>query len=119
MNEKYNVVGIIDDSKAKLHCLINGVEVLGNRKAVVARELTKLHEEFIRGNLMELSKLKEIKGEIVLLIEGKKENKEIDYDSLKDEVLKLVDKGLKKKDAINEVADKYKVSKNKLKEIIY
>lgn len=95
------------------------LEVLGNRKAVIARELTKLHEEFIRGNLIELSKLEEIKGEIVLLIEGKKENKEIDYDSLKDEVLKLVDKGLKKKDAINEVADKYKVSKNKLKELIY
>ena len=35
MNEKYNVVGIIDDSKAKLHCLINGVEVLGNRKNIV------------------------------------------------------------------------------------
>lgn len=35
MNEKYNVVGIIDDSKAKLHCIINGVEVLGNRNNIV------------------------------------------------------------------------------------
>ena len=36
MNEKYNVVGIIDDSKVKLHCLINGVEVLGNRNDIIS-----------------------------------------------------------------------------------
>jgi len=35
MNEKYNVVGIIDDSKARLHRIINGVEVLGNRHQIV------------------------------------------------------------------------------------
>ncbi len=36
MNEKYNIVGIIDDSKVKLHCLINGVEVLGNRNDIIS-----------------------------------------------------------------------------------
>lgn len=35
MSEKYNVVGIIDDSKARLHRLINGVEVLGNRHQII------------------------------------------------------------------------------------
>ena len=35
MSEKYEIVGIIDDSKAKLHCLINGIEVLGNRNQIV------------------------------------------------------------------------------------
>ena len=35
MNEKYNVVGIIDDSKARLHRLINGIEVLGNKNQIV------------------------------------------------------------------------------------
>ena len=35
MNEKYEVVGIIDDSKARLHRIINGVEVLGNKKQIV------------------------------------------------------------------------------------
>ena len=34
--EKYNIVGIIDDSKVKLHCLINGVEVLGNRNDIIS-----------------------------------------------------------------------------------
>lgn len=35
MNEKYSIVGIIDDDKSKLHCLINGVEVIGNRNDII------------------------------------------------------------------------------------
>lgn len=47
---------------------------LGPRRAVVARELTKLHEEFGRGTLTELAEqyaLGEVLGEVVLLIEGR------------------------------------------------
>ena len=47
--------------------------------------------EYIRGNLSELVKLEEIKGEIVLLVEGKqKEEIEIDYSLLKNEIDKLI-----------------------------
>ena len=35
MNEKYSIVGIIDDDKTKLNCLINGVEVIGNRNDII------------------------------------------------------------------------------------
>jgi 16S rRNA (cytidine1402-2'-O)-methyltransferase len=50
--------------------LIDCLEVLGNRKAVVVRELTKLHEEVISGNLQELvEKDLQMKGEIVLIID--------------------------------------------------
>jgi len=49
-------------------------EVLGNRRAVVGRELTKLHEEFVRGTLNELveqfSKAGSARGEMVLLVSG-------------------------------------------------
>jgi 16S rRNA (cytidine1402-2'-O)-methyltransferase len=49
-------------------------EALGQeRKAVIARELTKIHEETIRGtlgNLVEMLNNKSIKGEIVLVVEG-------------------------------------------------
>src|SRR4051794_6033585 len=49
-------------------------EVLGNRAAVVARELTKLHEEFLRGTLDELTRVftetAKARGEIVLMISG-------------------------------------------------
>lgn len=50
------------------------LEVLGERKICLARELTKIHEEFWRGTLGELSlrlKEKQMKGEATLMIEGK------------------------------------------------
>lgn len=54
--------------KSLLDCL----EILGNRSAAVARELTKLHEETVRGSLQNLADIfsnKPTKGEIVLVIE--------------------------------------------------
>ena len=48
-------------------------KVIGNRKVVLARELTKIHEEFIRGTLKELiEKIEEPKGEFVIVIEKAK-----------------------------------------------
>ncbi len=50
------------------------LEVMGNRPAVVAREMTKLHEEFIRGSLADLhatlAQRPEVKGECTLLVGG-------------------------------------------------
>jgi 16S rRNA (cytidine1402-2'-O)-methyltransferase len=46
-------------------------DVLGDRRAVVARELTKVHEQVLRGTLNELSDLAEArdwKGEIVVVV---------------------------------------------------
>jgi 16S rRNA (cytidine1402-2'-O)-methyltransferase len=51
--------------------LEDACEVLGNRQCALARELTKLHEEFLRGSLAEVTeklKARDVKGEIVLLI---------------------------------------------------
>jgi len=53
-------------------------EVMGNREAVIAREMTKIYEEFIRGPIEELlEKLREetLKGEATVLIKGSKEKK--------------------------------------------
>jgi 16S rRNA (cytidine1402-2'-O)-methyltransferase len=49
-------------------------DALGERRAVVARELTKLHEEFVRGTLSELAgryASEEPRGEVVVLVEGR------------------------------------------------
>lgn len=91
------------------------LDVFGDRKACLARELTKLHEEYHRGYLSELCNLKDLKGEMVLLVEGyTKKQEELNEDELIDEVKKLVDSGYKTKQAVNEIADKYSYSKNKL-----
>jgi 16S rRNA (cytidine1402-2'-O)-methyltransferase len=55
------------------HCLKDMMNVFGNRQGVVARELTKLHEEFIRGPLQEIGrhfKDQEPLGEFVIVVEG-------------------------------------------------
>ena len=61
-------------SKWKAHAhLRDCLEILGDRRACLCRELTKIHEEFRRGALSELLasvEEKSLKGEIVLLVEG-------------------------------------------------
>ena len=91
------------------------LEVLGDRKAVLARELTKVHETFHRGSLSELSKLKDLKGEMVLIIEGKKQDIiNLRIEDLIDETMTLINKGTRAKEAINSIASKYSFSKNTL-----
>jgi len=49
-------------------------EIWGNRRAVLFRELTKIHEEAIRGSLLEISRMlksRPLRGEMTLVIEGK------------------------------------------------
>ncbi|MCR5483466.1 MAG: 16S rRNA (cytidine(1402)-2'-O)-methyltransferase [Bacilli bacterium] len=78
------------------------LDIFGDRYVVIARELTKQYEEFIRGKISELLELDTIKGEIVLLVEGFKEEKvEIDPFEKIDELIGL---NYKPNEAIKEVA---------------
>lgn len=89
------------------------LDVLGDRKIAIVREISKIYEEVIRDNISNiLKKYDKIKGEIVIIVEG---NKKIEEDiNYCQEVDNLISKGYTKKDAINEVADRYNISKNKL-----
>ena len=52
-------------------------DVLGNRQIVVARELTKQYEEFIRGSVTEVIEVcDDLRGEMVVIVEGSTETKE-------------------------------------------
>ena len=99
--------------------LIAMCAVLGPRRAVIARELTKLHEEFIRGTLPELAILDEntLKGEMVIIVEGKREEKEISDTvialALRDE-LEFERTG---KEAVETVARNLGVKKNRVYQI--
>lgn len=89
-------------------------EVFGNRKACIARELTKIHEEYIRDELKNLLDV-ELKGEIVVLVEGYKEEQiEVKEDVLFNKISKLIKSGIKTKEAVKTVSNKYNVSKNDL-----
>ena len=101
----------------------HALDVLGNRKACIARELTKLHEEYIRGPLQELSELDPatLKGEIVFLIEGNKEEFAIKLND--EEIRNLIDSltatGLSMKDAIRQVSSMTNIHKNYIYKLIH
>lgn len=94
-------------------------EILKDRKIVLARELTKIHEEFIRKSIDELlSEIDTIKGEMILIIEGNKidteECKNFDEISLKDHYKLYEEKGLNKKEIIKQIAKDRNVNKNEI-----
>lgn len=91
-------------------------EVFGSRKAVIARELTKLYETIYDFNLGEEIKI-ELKGEFVLLVEGYKKE-EITNERIKEEVSFLIKQGLTKKDAITSASKRLGVNKNKVYEVV-
>ena len=96
-------------------------EGLGNRDVCLARELTKLNEEYIRGTLDELLTIDEatIKGEIVLIIEGNKSEATIDDEQIKARVTYFVNLGLSQKDAIQVTSEEYRVNKNYVKKLVF
>ena len=87
---------------------------LGDRGAVIARELTKKNEEYIRGNLEELSSLdfSTIIGEIVIIVEGNKTEVNIEEEKLIEHLKILLNKGVSKKDAAEIVSKIDGVNKN-------
>ena len=89
-------------------------EVLGDRKACLARELTKIHEEFRRGHLLEIDTAG-LKGEMVLVIEGAgRETAPIEEKELLKEMDELLEQGYKVKAAAEMLAMKYHLKKNEL-----
>src|SRR5699024_10855528 len=78
---KYQATVILYESPYRVKDTLQQIEkVVGERQIVIARELTKLHEEFIRGTATEiLQDLQgvEVKGECCILIEGEREETRI------------------------------------------
>lgn len=95
------------------------LEILGNRKVVLARELTKIHEEYIRGTLEDvLQKQTEPKGEYVIIVEGNKERQTeeliLNGLSLESHYEYYKNKGLSKKETIKAIASDRKTNKNEI-----
>lgn len=89
-----------------------------DRQIVAARELTKIHEEFIRGTIKEVTEYFDQnapRGEFVILVSPNTESsKQLSWAELVDLVNDLVENGQSKKDAIKQVAKEHHVSKNEL-----
>lgn len=95
--------------------LVLMLDIFGNRNMTLAREITKKHEEINRGTIEEiLEVVDDMKGEMVVVVEGNKEVQEdiVFEQSIEEHVQEYIDKGMSTKDAIKEVAKQRQLSKN-------
>lgn len=97
------------------------LESIGDINCVIAKELTKIHEQFIRGNISEVIdkfNQEEIKGEYIILLDLKN-NSQIDELDINNKTIeeqyKIYEKqGMTKKDIIKQIAKNKKVPKNEI-----
>ena len=92
-------------------------EILGDRRMVLAREVTKIHEEFIRGRISEVIGEvggREIRGEVTLIIEGCSDLHAPSEGALREEITKLLAAGLRVKEVAEVLGEKYGYSKRQI-----
>lgn len=118
--EKSNKTVIIYEAPHKLETTLKDLQKIINeeRKITLAREITKIHEEFIRGNINEIiQKSENLKGEIVLIIEGNKESEEensLNNLTIEEHYKFYENQGFGKKDIIKKVAKDRNMNKNEV-----
>jgi 16S rRNA (cytidine1402-2'-O)-methyltransferase len=107
---------VLFESPVRVATLLRDVLLeLGDRRVALARELTKRHEEVIRGRVAEvLARLgdAEPKGEVVLVIEGRRDEDDRELSDLVEEARGLVAGGMRKREAAATVARRHRASAN-------
>ena len=96
------------------------LSVLGDRRIVLARELTKKFEEYIRGNVSEVVEFADtLKGEMVVIVEGNNQKEEaINEEALVKEIKELLKKGETSKVIVSMMMDKYGLKKNYVYDLV-
>ncbi|MEW6213983.1 MAG: 16S rRNA (cytidine(1402)-2'-O)-methyltransferase [Nitrospirota bacterium] len=100
-----------------LETLTDMEEIFVERRVALAKEITKIHEDVLRGSISEIiSKLEKstIAGEYVIVVEGKTEEKRLTTDDVLLEISSLMKKGLGRKEAVKKIAEAYGLSKKEL-----
>lgn len=112
-----NATLILYESPKRIVGLIEKlIALLGDRQACLAREITKLHEEYLRGNLSkilaELEKKTSVKGECALFIQGCGKKKRIEEKQLREILLsRMAEKPTGTSTLARQVAEEFGVSK--------
>ena len=90
-------------------------EIFGNRNIVVLRELTKVHEEILRGSVEEILpqlSCRELKGEFTIITEGiekKNDEKDVISDEMMDAVKSMLEAGKSVKDIATSISESHKI----------
>jgi 16S rRNA (cytidine1402-2'-O)-methyltransferase len=91
--------------------------ILADREIVVGRELSKIHEEFLRGTIDEvIAQLaeREVKGEITIIVHGAPDAEQISQDALAGEILRLIAEGRGVKQIAEQLGARYRMAKREV-----
>ena len=115
---KENKTIIIYEAPHKLQKTLQDIlENVGDIDCVIAKELTKIHEQFFRGKISEmLPKFEEPKGEYIILLNLNDifEEEDIEEKTIEEQYLYYQEQGLDKKEIIKIIAKNKKVPKNEI-----
>lgn len=115
---KYEKVTLIFyEAPHRLQDTINDMKnILGNSREIsISREITKKYEETVRGTLSDiLGKIKEVKGEFVLVVSGNNENDDIEDISIEEHINMYINNGESIMSAIKMVAKERNMKKNEV-----
>lgn len=98
------------------------LDVFGDRRCTIARELTKVHEEFLRGTVSELLEAApSLKGEMVVVVDGNHDDgkKDIDMSALMQMVNEAMACGMSRSEAVRDTARRTGISKNRIYELVH
>lgn len=120
--KKYTQTIILYEAPHKLlNTLKIMLEEIGNRNICLAREITKIHEEYIRGKISEvIEKISEPRGEYVLILEGNDKNEEevnkenLNRLTLEEHFEYYKNQNLDKKEIIKKIAKDRNTNKNEI-----
>lgn len=92
------------------------MQYFGNRQIAMCREITKKHEEIIRGTIEEvLTVVNGLKGEMVIVVEGDKQLQEVVFElSINEQIEQYIQDGLTSKEAIKKVAKERNIAKTEV-----
>ena len=92
-------------------------DIFGDRQTLLLREMTKMHEELMRGGAGGIrDRLKDtmLAGEFVIVIEGRREEENLSAEEALEEIEALMKKGFGRKEAVKRVAAEYGLSRKEL-----
>jgi 16S rRNA (cytidine1402-2'-O)-methyltransferase len=91
--------------------------ILGNRDIAVARELSKVHEEFLRGTIDEVAEMladREVKGEVTIIVRGAQESAQISSEELAREIRSMLGDGLSVKAISEQLAEYHHIPRREI-----
>ncbi|MCL4459870.1 MAG: 16S rRNA (cytidine(1402)-2'-O)-methyltransferase [Chloroflexi bacterium] len=122
LREEPRTIVAFESPHRLLRSLQDALEVLGERPIAVARELTKVHEEIWRGSIEQAIAYfteKPPLGEFTLVIAGvERRRPPVDRETIKEQLLALMDEGMSGKEAVSQIAAATGVSKREIYKIL-